>query len=208
MPGTAKMNRQLLLYDYIITHEVFGPNDLMKYMHITRRTLQRDLKDFRDCGLINLKYKKENDRYIKKEATFDPDVTGRRKSHLIRLYRIGTLIKKLPTTYNEKLEYYESWIREYKEWIEEGYEYPDTTPEDIKFYKEEIANYYQKIQKLLPDLKAEYYKLFPDSNERTRQRDFSEMRDAGFNIYYEQKYHSYVFLSYDQLSDFVKGSDF
>ncbi|MBR4760898.1 MAG: hypothetical protein IK078_12235 [Lachnospiraceae bacterium] len=29
------------------------------------------------------------------------------------------------------------------------------------------------------DLKAEYYALFPGSNERTRQRDFRELREAG-----------------------------
>ena len=43
------------------------------------------------------------------------------------------------------------------------------------------------------DLKAEYYALFPNSNERTRQRDFKELREAGFNIYYSEEYKTYIF---------------
>ena len=41
--------------------------------------------------------------------------------------------------------------------------------------------------------KAEYYSLFPDSNERTRQRDFEEMNRAGFEIYYSRKNKSFIF---------------
>ena len=49
----------------------------------------------------------------------------------------------------------------------------------------------------LPDLKAGYYELFPDSNERTRQRDFEELNRAGFKIYYERKYKAFLF-EYDE----------
>ena len=55
---TSKMSRQLMLYDYLVKNEIYGPDDIMRHFSITRRMLQRDLKDLRDCGLINLKYDK------------------------------------------------------------------------------------------------------------------------------------------------------
>ena len=54
-----------------------------------------------------------------------------------------------------------------------------------KFYVTEKPEFF--------DLKAEYYELFPDSNERTRQRDFEEMNNAGFTIYYSRKYKTFIF---------------
>ena len=42
-------------------------------------------------------------------------------------------------------------------------------------------------------MKKEYYNLFPDSNERTRQRDFEEINKAGFEIYYSRKFKAFIF---------------
>ncbi|MCR5474708.1 MAG: hypothetical protein K6F28_05830 [Lachnospiraceae bacterium] len=39
----------------------------MNEFGISQRMLQRDLKDLRDCGLINVKYNKARNMYIKSE---------------------------------------------------------------------------------------------------------------------------------------------
>ncbi|MCR5331204.1 MAG: hypothetical protein K6E62_08445 [Lachnospiraceae bacterium] len=167
--GISKITRQLRLYDTVIgikNGAIYGPSDLMDTFRISLRMLQRDLKDLRDSGLINLKYHKTSDRYlIAGSAVFDDTAGIRRKQHLMRLYRIGTLIHSLPSIDVNDFASFECGVQEFY------------IP-DIEFY----------------DLKAEYYALFPDSNERTRQRDFEEMCRAGFEIYYSRKCKSFVYL--------------
>ena len=197
---SSRIARQIVLYDYVITGGVFGPDDIVKALGIPRRTLQRDLIDLRDCGLIDLKYKKTGKRYEKKECKLDESAEGRHRSHLLRLYRLGTLVHKLSKTSSEDLDKYEMAMREYNEFVEDSKEDPDITEEDIADYKYFIFLHVPDISDILYDLKKEYYELFPDSCERTRQRDFAELRNAGFEIYYSQIYHSYIFM-YDNRID-------
>ncbi len=193
----SKITRQLQLYNTVSSINsgaVYGPADLMKVFGISLRMLQRDLKDLRDCGLINLKYNRVNDRYIIADDTvFDETASIRRKQHLTRLYRIGTLIHNLSWISPEEFDSYELGLREFEEYLEYAAEDPENnTPEDIedmrRFYVPDITFY---------DLKAEYYALFPDSNERTRQRDFEEMCRAGFEIFYSRTYKSFIYLYQD-----------
>ncbi len=200
MRKISKMTRQLYLYDSVSrvpTMEeidfgaIVGPSELMKGFGISRRMLQRDLKDLRDSGLINVRYFKAGDRYIDKgDAKFNDNTNERRRQHLKRLHRLGTLINKLSTTPVSEIDDYEYGIREFEEYVELTEEDPETfPPEDIELMREmyihELPEFY--------DLKAEYYALFPDSNERTRQRDFKALREAGYMIYYSSKYKTFIF---------------
>lgn len=189
----TKMARQLQIYDRIASIRngaVYSPTELMGIFGITRRMLQRDLKDIRDCGLINVKYDKSQDRYIiDKVATFDDAASPRRRQHLLRLYRIGTLIKTLSQVDIEALRSYEDRLDEFNEFVEEIKDDPDTTPESI----EAVRSFIVPDEADLPDIKEEYYALFPDSNERTRQRDFEEMNRAGFRIYYSRKHKVFIY---------------
>ena len=186
----SKITRQLQLYDTVFGVKygaVYSPAELMDMYGISLRMLQRDLKDLRDSGLINLKYHKASDKYlIAGSAVFDDTAGIRRKQHLIRLYRIGTLIHNLSNISSQEFERYESGIQEFYEYLEDA---KDDSPEDIEGMRE---FYIPKIE--FHDLKAEYYALFPDSNERTRQRDFEEMCFAGFEIYYSRKYRSFIYI--------------
>ncbi len=205
MRKVSKMTRQLYLYDSVSavpTMEeiaygaIVGPDDLMRSFGISRRMLQRDLKDLRDSGLINVKYLKSGDRYIDKgDAKFNDDTNERRRQHLKRLHRLGTLIHSLSMTPVSEIDDYESGIREFEEYVELTKEDPVTfPPEDIEmmreFYIHEPPEFY--------DLKSEYYALFPDSNERTRQRDFKALREAGYLIYYSSKYKTFIFEDDDE----------
>ena len=190
----SKMTRQLQLYDTIASicnDAVYSPTELMDSFGISLRMLQRDLKDLRDCGLINVRFNKSDNKYvIAGDAVFDESAATRRKQHLTRLYRIGTLIVNLSRTDPNELEDYEYGLKQFNEYLEDAKADPENNPpEDIEvmrcFYIPHELEFY--------DLKAEYYALFPESNERTRQRDFEEMTCAGFTIYYSRKYKSFIF---------------
>ncbi len=183
-----KINRQLRIYMYIRHTKLHGPDDLMDVFGISRRMLQRDLKDLRDCGMISLKYQRTPDRnYIesKDPVVFDESSTGRHRQHLNRLRRLCTLTDKLPQTDMSEITDYENALEEYIYYRDEGmvedpYMFP---PEELGEPPEIPA---------LPDIKGIYYELFPDSNERMRQRDFKELNEAGFEIYYDRKYKVFI----------------
>lgn len=189
-----KMARQLQIYDLVAgvrNGAVYNPTEIMAAFGITRRMLQRDLKDIRDSGLISVVYDRAEDKYVLGiEAVTDEEIPPRRKQHLERLFRIGTLIHSLSRTSSEELERYEFGEKEFEEYLElsksDPENYPPEETDDMReFYIPQDFEFY--------DLKAEYYALFPDSNERTRQRDFEEMNRAGFDIYYSRKYKSFIF---------------
>lgn len=192
--GISKISRQLQIYGMVFgikNGAVYNPSELMDFFGISRRMLQRDLKDLRDCGLINLKYDRVDNKYIiSNEAVFDETTGIRRKQHLTRLYRIGTLITNLSSISADEFQSFEMGVQLFNEYLEEAKNDPENnSPEDIEgmrdFYIPDIE---------FQDLKSEYYELFPDSNERTRQRDFEEMCRAGFEIYYSRKYKSFIYV--------------
>ena len=198
------MARQLNIYDRVsevpaLEEISFGviisPQEIMNEFGISQRMLQRDLKDLRDCGLINVKYNKSRDMYIKSEdSAFDEAAEGRHLQHLQRLYRLGTLISKLSRVYQSEIDHYETLVQELNDYIEFSQEDPETfPPEDINEMRENVESEYP----CFPNLKSEYYALFPDSNERTRQRDFKELRDAGFDLNYSSKYKTHIWRNYD-----------
>ena len=186
----SKMTRQLQIYYLLTTSKIIGPNDIMNTFGITRRMLQRDLKDLRDCGLINVKYDRASDNYIiAGDAVFDETAKDRRKQHLIRLYRIGSLIHQLGKVSSDGIRIYETILEEYELSVQDSLSDPiNNPPEDVPDKPEPLD---------LPDIKGKYYELFPDSNERTRQRDFEEMNRAGFNIYYSRRHKAFIF-EYDE----------
>ena len=187
MSNNSKIIRQLCLYRNIRRTWYHGPDELMKRFNISRRMLQRDLKDLRDAGAIRLYLDKKNNNYVesKEPPVFDESATGRHRQHLIRLNRLTTLMDELKRTDMDALRRYESDLEDYiwyKEAMEEDPE--EFPPEDL----DEPPEF-----PILEDIKASYYTLFPDSNERMRQRDFSALNDAGYKIYYSHKYRSFIF---------------
>ncbi len=188
----SKMTRQLRIYYRLTASKIIGPEDIMLEFGISRRMLQRDLKDMKDSGLLHVKLDRANNNYIKKDdAVFDETAPDRRKAHLLRLYRIGTLIWDLSKANLEELRVYKTLLEEYEDALSDSKEDPDMFPPD------EVPDKPEKPE--LPDLKAEYYALFPDSNERTRQRDFEELNRAGFKIHYDRTYKAFLF-EYEEYS--------
>ncbi len=202
----SKMTRQLQLYDFISgvpepAHASFGfitgPSEIMRKFGISRRMLQRDLKDLRDCGLIRVKYDRKRDMYLQSgDPVFDETAGERRKQHLRRLYRLGTLVMRLPRVYRSELDHYESLVRELEDFIEFSEEDPETfSPEDIETAREEA----ESARPDFPDLIKSYRALFPDISDRTRQRDFRELCRAGFDLDYSRDYKTYIFMYEDSI---------
>ena len=181
-----KMTRQLRIYYRLTASRIISPEDIMREFGITRRMLQRDLKDMKDSGLLKTKLDRSENNYIKtNDAIFDESAPDRRKAHLLRLYRIGTLIWDLSKADPEELRMYETLLEEYEDALFDSQEAPELSPPD------DVPD--KPVRPELPDLKAEYYALFPDSNERTRQRDFEELNRAGFKIHYDRRYRAFLF---------------
>ena len=80
-PGKYRIIRQVRIYHNIQTTEYHGPRELQRRFHISKRMIQRDLKDLRESGMIRLRYDRKTDNYVpdKKEAVFDGTASGRRK---------------------------------------------------------------------------------------------------------------------------------
>ena len=118
-------------------------------------------------------------------AGSEGSATGRHRQHLIRLNRLTALMDRLERTDMEVLYRYESSLEEYI-WYKEAME------EDPEAFPPENLGDMPKMP-VLEDIKASYYELFPNSNERMRQRDFSALRDVGYEIYYSHKYRRIIF---------------
>ncbi len=183
----SRIGRQLKLYHYIKTSVYHGPSELTRRFGMGLRMLQRDLKDLRDCGLLFLRYDKKTDNYIKTEAPASFDARGikaRRKQHLDRLFRLGTLMDSLSETDIEELTHYESLVDEYQLYLEYSKEDP------AEFPAENIGEPPQKPE--FADIRKEYYELFPEGNERTRARDFAVLTDVGFTVRYSRRFKAFL----------------
>lgn len=202
MDKLSKLTRQLYIYYLLENSNLQNPNELMMQAGITnRRMLQRDLKDLRDSGLYNAVYEKGfNDKgenmsyYYSEETCFDESSTGARRAHLIRLNRLGTLIVELPTTDYGDYDFYLSALNDYNILLDSIKDDPNITKKDLAEAKEEV-DYYAKCIKN-NNIKDIYQGLFPDENERTRQRDFEEInRIPGFTLYYDRKLMTYIYFN-------------
>ncbi len=159
-----QIERQLILYD------IFQQNDEDTRLSTIRfhlpginmRTLQRDIRDLMDAGLIQVYFSRDKNAYInydeykdvsdysegiqkriakkRKKAGETKEVSPRKQEHLERLKRLTKLM---------------------------GYEV------------------YGKAEEL-------YFKLFPEATERMRKRDFEVLRHIGFYAGFDKDENGYV----------------
>ena len=197
MSNKEKILRQLNIYFNIRTTEYHGPSELIRRFGISKRTLHRDLDDLNDSGLLKLKYDRKHDNYvmcngdgsflhIKEVQKRTVPIAPRRQQHLARLYRLGTLIFSLTPTDTEAVSAYFYDLEMYHFYIDELMkEEPEKYTIDEAPDKPELPD--------ITNLKEEYYSLFPDSSERTRQRDFETLTRAGFPIHYDRRINRYIY---------------
>lgn len=165
----TRTERQLLLFGILwqssCQYEAASLASITRRLPVSRRTIQRDIGDLTDAGLVCMEYSKKKRGYVWADEwagtpEFKEDATGRRRQHLNRLNRLGTLMTEME---NEDVPLWE------KNWDEKTY----------------------GISKKRFTSKVSYYEIFPDSSERTRQRDFETLRRIGFIVYYDDYDHCF-----------------
>ena len=94
-----QIERQLILYDVFISLEEVTYGDIRFALpKVEKRTLQRDIKDLKDAGLICVSYSKERKAYIHLEMEQEENeskninekdgISKKKKQHLVRLQRV------------------------------------------------------------------------------------------------------------------------
>lgn len=147
--------RQLLLYDIFIGSEQVAYEDITSRLPIGKKMVQRDIKALTDAGLIRIKYSKKDKAYIHDPVylpSFNENVKGKYRIHLMKLQRIAKLMNEL---------------------------YTDTD----SYYEVEGDTYYS--------CRTCYYELFPEANERMRQRDFKHLNNIGYTVTYNNNDRRY-----------------
>ena len=189
-----KIERQLLIY-HIFIHNICVEYDTIKYWLKLKdnqiRTFYRDLKELNDSGLISTIYNHELKGYTNDGASdLNPDATGRYRSHLVRLRRVGTCMTELVQD-----EVDETFL--------------DAQIYDKEWWKEEMGDEYYIDVKSLDSCKDCYKRLFPDTGERTMQRDFQLLNRIGYTIEYNPNYHYYrqEFPDFEELPVDIKNEN-
>ena len=189
-----KIERQLLIY-HIFCHNSCVQYDTVKYWLRLKdnqiRTFYRDLKELNDSGLITTTYDNELKGYVNSGISdMASEATGRYRSHLIRLRRVGICMTELVQD-------------EVDETILEVQIY------DKEWWKEEMGDEFYIDVKSLDSCKDCYKRLFPDTGERTMQRDFQLLNRIGYEISYNHNYHYYRqdFPDYEELPVDIKNDN-
>lgn len=93
----TKTQRQLLLYEIIYTSHEIIVDELIRRLKVSKKTIQRDIDDLTDAGLIKLVYSRKDNSYKCEEATdiiSEPEGTHR-FNHLKKLRRLTMFMKEL-----------------------------------------------------------------------------------------------------------------
>lgn len=148
--------------------------------NISMRTIERDIKELRDCGLTAKYYDYKYDSYMNGEpcAIDLNNYSKRKRANLLRLKRLGNVFFKLPSL--DPYDYYD--------YIEEIAE--------IKDYDDLKKKYYEICSMVDPS-------ITPEKSERTRQRDFKIINEIPFmHIKYLRRIRNYIFtINPDELNN-------
>lgn len=134
----TKIERQLLLYEIFYQSREVELEDLMRRFNVSKKTIQRDIKDIADAGLYRLKYlRKDNVHEVEgiSGEISEPEGT-RRYMHLKKLVRLTGLMLLISDNtdnhdegYNFKKDYMEMFpdisertrMRDYEAMAKIGY---------------------------------------------------------------------------------------
>lgn len=135
----TKTQRQLLLYEILYTHQEVTVEELLRRLSASKKTVQRDMKDLTDAGLIKLIYSRKDKSYKteKNKGNISEQEGSSRYSHLSKLRRLAIFMEELSGAsdcafdeeYNCRQRYFELFpdvsertrMRDYKELEGIGY---------------------------------------------------------------------------------------
>lgn len=112
-----KIQRQLLIYEILYTSHEIMIDDLIRRLDASKKTIQRDIEDLTDAGLIKLAYSRKDKSYKHEAATgvISESEGTARYSHLKKLRRLAIFMEELSDAtdypfgeeYNCKERYFE-----------------------------------------------------------------------------------------------------
>jgi DNA-binding transcriptional ArsR family regulator len=136
----TQLERQLILWDLLSRYEVLEFTQIEAALPLVKkRTLQRDVRDLTDAGLVSVKYSGKEEAYKRKGESSD-EISEYAREHYS----------------NRKLKHF-TRLRRLVQCQRMGEE---------------------------PDMKAAYFRDFPECTERMRLRDFEVLKRVGTEIEY------------------------
>jgi len=197
---TDKFSRQFKLF-HLFAHCADLPyDDLNIYIKVSLKTIQRDVKDLNDAGLIDVHFSKKVNGYAWRDreerhfrlndaGCFPPPRRGTnqaRNRHLKKLNRLATIvwyIENEDIPFYQKLGYEEEW--EYQWAMEEPEDY--LSSHDGFPLSNDNKHYYTYVDW--------YQETFPECSRSTMYRDFNELKRMGLTIGYNEleRYYDYDF---------------
>ena len=159
-----QLERQLILYDIFQTNDEDTRMSTIKYHlpGINVRTLQRDIKDLTDAGVLQVYFSRDKDAYINYEEY--RNISGYSEGIQKRIMRKRRLVGKNEEVSPKKREHLERLKR-------------------LTKFMECIGC--EKANEL-------YFELFPEATERMRKRDFEVLRHIGFIAGFDSEENDYV----------------
>ena len=171
----SKIERQILLYETFCNFTGWELETIYEVLPISRRTLQRDVKDLTDAGLISVRFSKKEQSYVpsEKEIQFHEDTENKyRNRHLKRLSRVGKLIMSL---YNDEVSEEKRFVRSDYISCKDHYQqlFPNISTRTMErdFLIMNRLGYHIKFNRQI-----QYYEFYDNSNYRV---DFGVFKEDG-----------------------------
>ena len=159
-----QIERQLILYDIFQQNEEDTRLDTIMYHlpGINVRTLQRDIKDLTDTGLLQVYFSRDKNAYLNYDEY--RDISCYSEEIQKRITKKRKMVGENENVSVKKKEHLEQLKR---------------------LTKLMGCEVYEKAIEL-------YFELFPDATERMRKRDFEVLRHIGFYAGFDSEQNDYV----------------
>lgn len=153
----TQLERQLILLDLFNRNEFLEFSQIQAALPLVKmRTLQRDVKDLTDAGLVSVTYSGKEEAYRRKGESSDKISEYARENYSDKKLKHFTRLRRLAHCQGM---------------VEES------------------------------DIKAAYFRDFPECTERMRLRDFEVLKRVGTEIEYCRGDGTYYIMDYDLMGD-------
>ena len=166
----TKLERQLLVFEIISKCKVTEYREITSRIPISKRTIQRDVKDLTDAGLICVEFSKKENGYIHVgPPEFNSSISDeKKKKYLQHLHRLGTLMWHLES----------NWDDDYEELLKMEME------GEVHLEDWEKEEHFTAVDS--------YLELFPDCSEEDWNQDFEILTRIDYWVYRTEGGNYYV----------------
>lgn len=194
-----KLIRQLEIYRIFYTCRTIEYREITRRIDVSIKTIQRDVKDLSDAGLIAVRFSQKRNGYVHLKDNKPPifaengdqilktpvsDENQARIQHLKKLNRLATIIVGIE---NEDIPLYEK-----QGYIDESvYQYAMEEPEEYLLDYDEFPESNGNQNRHYYNYIDWYKETFPDCSKSTMYRDFKDLNRLGLKIGYNKEFKYY-----------------